>query len=79
MAFLDSVFNPVLGPLVNAGPFWAILVISIVISILIVLVYKYFTNQEEMKKIKDSQKEYQQRMKELKDKPEELMKLQKKP
>ena len=77
MAFLDSVFNPVLLPLLNKSPFLGVLVISFILSIIVVLVYKYFTNQEEMKRLKEQQKEYQQKFKELKDKPDEVMKLQK--
>lgn len=77
MAFLDSLFNPVLLPLMNKNPFLGILIISFILSVMVVLIYKYFTNQEEMKRIKEQQKEYQQRFKDLKDKPDEAMKLQK--
>lgn len=77
MAFLDSIFNPVLLPLMNKSPFLGILIISFILSVMVVLIYKYFTNQVEMKRIKEQQKEYQQKFKELKDKPDEAMKLQK--
>lgn len=77
MAFLDSLFNPVLLPLMNKSPFLGVLLVSLVLSFVVVLVYKYFTNQQEMKRIKEAQKEYQQRFKDLKDKPDEAMKLQK--
>ncbi len=77
MAFLDSLFNPVLLPLMNKSPFLGVLLVSLVLSFVVVLVYKYFTNQEEMKKIKEAQKEYQQKFKELKSQPDEAMKLQK--
>ncbi|HLC90720.1 MAG TPA: EMC3/TMCO1 family protein [Candidatus Nanoarchaeia archaeon] len=77
MAFLDPILNPVLQPLINLGPFWAIVVLSLLISLVIVLVYKYFTNQNEMKRLKDEQKEFQKKMKELRNQPEEMMKVQK--
>ena len=77
MAFLDPILNPVLQPLINLGPFWAIVVLSLLISLVIVLVYKYFTNQNEMKRLKDEQKEFQKKMKELRSQPEEMMKVQK--
>ncbi len=77
MAFLDPIFNPVLQPLLNISPFLGILIVSLVISLITVLVYKYFTNQVEMKRLKEQQKEYQQRMKELRDNPSEMMKVQK--
>lgn len=73
MAFLDPVFNPVLA----LGPLWAIVLLSLIISLVIVLVYKFFTNQEEMKRLKDEQKEFRKRMNELKSNPEEMMKVQK--
>ena len=77
MAFLDPLFNPVLLPLLNKSPFLGILLLAFVISLLITLVYKYFTNQEEMKRLKEQQKEFQRRMKELKSNPEEMMSVQK--
>lgn len=77
MAFLDPVFNPVLQPLLNLSPFAAVMVLSFLISLIIVLVYKYFTNQVEMKRLKEEQKEFQKKMKELRSNPEELIKIQK--
>src|SRR3989344_1680496 len=74
---LDSLLNPVFGPLLELGPFWAIFILSLIISLLIVLVYKYATNQEEMKRLKDQQKDFQKKMKELKENPAEMMKIQK--
>ena len=74
---LDSLLNPVFGPLLKLGPFWAIFILSLIISLLIVLVYKYATNQEEMKRLKDQQKDFQKKMKELKENPAEMMKIQK--
>ena len=69
--------NPVMNPILTLGPFWATLVISLVISLIITLVYKWVTNQELMKKLKEEQKEYQQKIKSLKDQPQEMMKMQK--
>lgn len=77
MAFLDTVFDPIFGPVLQLGPFWALLIFSLLISLIIVLVYKYFTNQQEMKRLKEQQKEFQKKMKELKSDPEAMMKVQK--
>ncbi len=77
MAFLDPVFSPVLLPLINASPFVGILVLAFVITLLMTLAYKYLTNQGEMKRLKEKQKEFSKHMKELRDKPEEMMKVQK--
>jgi uncharacterized membrane protein (DUF106 family) len=77
LAFLDPILNPLLQPLLNFGPLWAVFILSLIISLIIILVYKYFTNQNEMKRLKDEQKEFQKKMKGLKSQPEEMMKVQK--
>lgn len=77
MAFLDPVLNPILQPLLNMSPFWGIFLLALVISLIITVVYKLVTNQNEMKRLKEEQKGYQKRMKELKSKPDEMMKVQK--
>ncbi len=76
MAWYDFL-DPVLMPVLNLGPFWAILILAVAISLIITLVYKFVTDQNKMKKMKEQQKEYQKRMKELKDNPGEMMKVQK--
>lgn len=78
MAFLDPIFNPVLLPLLNlVGPFWGIFILSLIISVIVTVIYKYTTNQELMKRLKDEQKSYSQKLKELRSNPEEMMKVQK--
>jgi len=77
MVFLDKIFNPVLQPLLNISPFLTLVVLALIISLLITLVYKFFTNQGKMKEMKEKQKDYQKRMKELRTNPEEMMKVQK--
>jgi uncharacterized membrane protein (DUF106 family) len=76
MSFLDNIFNPVLGPLLGLPPFWTILIITLFITLLVTVVYKYTTNQKEMKQIKDDLKKYQKEMKEQKD-PTKMMAIQK--
>lgn len=77
MAFLDPVFNPVFMPLVNqAGPFWTIVILSLVVSLVSTVAYKYLTDQKLLKEIRDRQKEYQKKLKELRSNPEELKKVQ---
>ncbi len=77
MVFLDPVLNPILQPLLDLSPLWAVAILSFVITLVITLAYKYFTDQNEMKRLKDKQKEYQKEMKGLRDKPDEMMKKQK--
>lgn len=75
--FLNTIFNPWLGPVLNLPPFWAILIISAGITLLITIVYKYTTNQKEMKTIKEDLKKYQKEMRKEKD-PKKMMATQKK-
>lgn len=77
MSFLDPVLNPVLGPLLTKSPLLLIILVSLVISVIITVAYKFLTDQNEMKRLKEQQKEFQKRMKELRQHPEEMMKVQK--
>ncbi|MCK4589266.1 MAG: DUF106 domain-containing protein [Nanoarchaeota archaeon] len=77
MGFFGSLLDPVLNPLLGLGPIWALLVISIIISLLVTLVYKFATNQEKMKELKLEMKASQKQMKELKNEPEKVMVMQK--
>jgi uncharacterized membrane protein (DUF106 family) len=77
-SFLDPALNFVFGPLLKLPPFWGILIISFMISVIIVLVYKFFTNQQVMKQLKDETKELQKQIKELKHDPKKAMEIQKK-
>jgi len=77
-SFLDPFLNFIFGPLLWLPPFWSILIISFLISIVIIVCYKFFTNQNEMKQLKDEQKELQKQMKELRDDPSKVMDVQKK-
>jgi uncharacterized membrane protein (DUF106 family) len=74
MSFLDPVFSPllVLNPLI------IVLIISAIITVLITVIYKFTTNQNLMKELKDEMKEFQKEMKELKDDPKKMMEVNKK-
>ncbi len=75
MAFSD-LLNPVFSPLLKMDPLLAIILISFLISLMIVLIYKKVTDQDLMKDLKSEIKEFQKKMKELKDKPDQMMKIQ---
>jgi uncharacterized membrane protein (DUF106 family) len=78
MAF-ETLLNPILNPLLGMlGYFWTLLILVFVITLIITLIYKYTTNQNLMKDLKDELKSFQKQVKELKDKPDEAMKVQKK-
>ncbi len=74
----DSALNFLLGWLLILPPFWAMFSLSLIVSVLTVLIYKYATNQSLMKQLKDEMKAFQQEIKQLKDQPEKAMEVQKK-
>ncbi|MFC1723507.1 EMC3/TMCO1 family protein [Nanoarchaeota archaeon] len=73
----ENLLNPVLGPIVNLPPILGIFIISLVISLIITIVYKYFTDQTMMKDIKTRQKELQKKAKEHRKEPKKAMAFQK--
>jgi len=74
----EKILNPIFSPLLKLPVFWAILLISLLIALLITLIYKWMTDQHLMKTLKQDIKNFQKEMKDLKDKPQEFMKVQKK-
>ncbi|MBD3209331.1 DUF106 domain-containing protein [Candidatus Woesearchaeota archaeon] len=75
---LESVLDPVFSPLLTLPSWLAILIISVVITTLTTIAYKYLTDQTKMKALKKEMKGAQKRMKELsKSDPQKAMKMQK--
>jgi len=74
----ESIVDPIFAPLLNLGPLLAMLIISFVVSLVIVIVYKFMTKQGEMKDLKAEIKNLQNEMKTLKDNPTKMMEVQKK-
>ncbi len=72
-----SFLDPVLGPVLVLPPFWGLLLLSFVISLIITVIYKYTTDQNMMKQLKDEIKEFQKEIKELRSNPEKAMQVQK--
>jgi len=75
---ISSFLDPVFSPLLNLPILWAVILLSFFISLIITLIYKYTTDQNLMKQLKDEMKEFQKRIKELKKEPEKAMEIQKK-
>lgn len=73
-----DILDPVLSPLLRFSPFYAILIISFVVSIFVTLIYKFTTDQDKMKHMKQQMKKYQKEMKKLQSEPDKMMKVQKK-
>ncbi|MFC1649003.1 EMC3/TMCO1 family protein [Nanoarchaeota archaeon] len=61
----ESILDPVFRPLLSLEPFWTILILAFGITMIITLAYKYFTDQDEMKRLKDQMKKYQKQIREL--------------
>ena len=75
---LENFLNPVFSPLLNLPTLWAVILLSFLISLIITVVYKYTTDQNLMKQLKEEMKEFQREIKELKKEPEKAMQIQKK-
>lgn len=74
----EGLIDPVMRPLLNLHPLLAVGIVSLVVATIITFIYKFTTNQDLMKRLKDEMKEMQKEMKELREHPEEMMKVQKK-
>ena len=75
---LEFILDPIFQPLFNLNPFYAVAIISLGITVLITLIYKYTTDQTLMKSLKADMKKSQQELKKNKDDPKKMMGLQKK-
>jgi uncharacterized membrane protein (DUF106 family) len=72
--FLDAVF----GPLLNINPLVAVVIMALFISVLIIFITKFMTDQKLMKSLKENLKGHQKQIKELKSNPAKAMEVQKK-
>ena len=75
---LDNLLNPIFFPLLKIPTIFAVILLSFLISLIITLVYKYTTDQNLMKQLKEEMKEFQKEIKELKKDPQKAMEVQKK-
>ncbi len=74
---LENFFDWLFGPIIKLGSGWAVVIISLLLTLLINLVYKLVTDQEKMKALKTELKSLQKEMKTLKDNPEKFIAHQK--
>jgi uncharacterized membrane protein (DUF106 family) len=75
---LESILNPIFMPLLGLGELWAIIIISLILAVIITIAYKYLTDQELMKTLKQDMKSLQKEVKALKHDPKKMMATQKK-
>ena len=73
----EGVFNTIFYPVLLLPPRWSLLVVSLIVTFLITFSYKYLTDQNKMKTLKEEIKVAQQTMKEHKDNKEKFVELQK--
>jgi uncharacterized membrane protein (DUF106 family) len=71
MAILDPVLNWTLA----LNPFLAIFILSVIVTLISNLIYKFTTDQKEMKRLKLQIEDFRKKIKESKDNPKKMMKL----
>jgi len=74
----ERILDPIFSPVLALPILWAVIILSFLISLIITLVYKYTTDQNLMKQLKDEMKELQKELKGLRGSPERAMQVQKK-
>lgn len=75
---LEGFFKFIFGPIVNNfSARISVIVVAFILTLLITLVYKFFTDQKVLKAIKGEVKELQQEMKKFRDNPEKMMQINK--
>ena len=77
MAYYDFL-NIIFAPLLRLPALLTIIIMSLLVSLIIILITKFTTDQNLMKKLKEEIKEYQKQIKEMKNEPSKAMELQKK-
>ncbi len=61
----ETLLDPIFSPLLNLPTLLAITLLSFLISLIITLIYKFATDQDLMKRLKEEMKELQKEMKDL--------------
>ncbi len=77
MAYYDFL-NIIFAPLLKLPVLFAVIILSFIISVIIIIITKYMTDQVMMKKLKEDIKENQRLAKESRGNPAKLMEVQKK-
>ena len=75
--FINTFLSFLFGSLVGKSPLWGLIIISLIITLIVTLAYKYLTDQTLMKNHKEETKKRREDMKTHKDSPDKMMELQK--
>ena len=73
----ETLLNPIFNPLLELGNFWALMIISFIVALIMTLIYKWATDQVKMKDLKDKIKHHQNTKKEHRHDKDKMMKAQK--
>lgn len=74
---VNLLLDPIFKPLLALPPAWSIAIITFIITLLITLIHKKFSDQDRLKKIREDMKSIQKQMREHKNDPAKVMALQK--
>jgi len=74
---LDGFFNAIFGWSINIHPLFGMFIITLIITLIITIAYKYLTDQHIMKSLKDELKNLQKDMKKYKEDPKKMVDIQK--
>ncbi len=76
--FLNFILDPIFQPLIRiSSPLWFLIIVTFLVTLLITLIYKYTTNQELVKRLRDEMKDIQKQIKESQHDLEKVKQLQK--
>ena len=74
----ENFLDPIFRPLLRLGVLSTIIIISLLVSLLMVFIYKWMTDQHKMKQLKQDIKKFQKQMKQFRKDPAKMMEIQKK-
>nr|MBA4404924.1 hypothetical protein [Nanoarchaeum sp.] len=74
---LDSFFNAVFGWSININPVFGLFFITLILTLIVTIIYKYATDQKKQKMAKEEMKMIRGDMKKYKEDPKKVMEFQK--
>ena len=77
LKIFNFILDPIFGFLLNLPPFWGIMIISLIVTLISTVIYKKMTDQEVLKTIKEDMKDLRKQMKEFSHDATKVAELQK--
>lgn len=75
---LENFFNFIFSPVLALGSPWDIIIIAFILTLIVNLAMKFFTDQKVMKSLKEEGEFFKEEMKKFKNDPQKLIEIQKK-